>query len=112
LEREAQYLHPANERLLLEAERLQGQNEILKRLIAHNQRVTDRLKAALAEAKAEQKAILTELRAALPEAKSLYAPLSLSPFANVYRRTGKPVASGSFEAEWDAIVTALLEQSA
>lgn len=27
-----------------------------------------------------------------------------------YRRAGKPVASGSFEAEWDAIVAALLAE--
>jgi len=27
-----------------------------------------------------------------------------------YRRAGKPVASGSFEAEWEAMVTALLSE--
>ena len=27
-----------------------------------------------------------------------------------YRKAGKPVASGSFEAEWEAIVTALLAE--
>jgi hypothetical protein len=52
-EREAEYLRPANELLLREAVRLQEQNKVLRHLITRNQKVADRLKAALAEVQAE-----------------------------------------------------------
>lgn len=72
--REAAYLRPANERLLLEAERLEGENERLRQLISRNQAIASRLKTALAEAIAEQEAIRRELQQILPSSQTEYAP--------------------------------------
>jgi hypothetical protein len=76
-EREAEYLCPANERLSLEAERLAGENDILRRAIARKQAVVRALRQALEEASREQDAIRRELQTLLPDVEtSRYASRS------------------------------------
>jgi small-conductance mechanosensitive channel len=64
---ERQYLGPANERLRLESERLQGGNDVLRQIIARQEALKTRLQGVLAEVEAERSAIRRELLLALPE---------------------------------------------
>jgi hypothetical protein len=62
---EAAYLKPATERLRQENDRTEGQNAELDRLIERKQALVHRLKAVLAETRAEQQAIQNELATVL-----------------------------------------------
>ena len=68
-EMEAAYLKPATQRLRHENDRLEKRNRELQDLIKRKEALVTRLEAILAEAKAEEHAIESELASALADHK-------------------------------------------